>query len=327
MLHSGGYSIRSSSSRSILSLLAKTAAILTGITFLLVLVSNAMGSFFPSVEIAYQTGSIHKTVWLLDVTRAMRHDLFDAGTSRMISMEWSPDGDWLALAGRREQESEEVYILSADGRTIRNISQSEAMDFAPTWLDAQTIAFWTNRDNGNRTVYAVNVNHPSDSLQVIMGPLTPNADSSYAWSPDSQHYAMVSFRHGEGEIYMRDIHATQSQRLTETAETIFDNAPAWSPDGEHIAFWSDRDGAMRLYVMNADGSDLQPIRDPFPTPRDSAWSIAWSPDGEMLAFTANFEGDYAIYIMRPDGTELRRVRYLDTHSEPITLTSLAWRPR
>ena len=84
----------------------------------------------------------------------------------------------------------------------------------------------------------------------------PAADLAPAWSPDGKQIAFVSWRDGNGEIYVMDGDGSNQLNLTRHAADDF--APSWSPDGQYIAFESVRDGQNETYVMQADGS--APIR-------------------------------------------------------------------
>ena len=120
--------------------------------------------------------------------------------------------------------------------------------------------------------------------------------STFSWSPDGRHVALV-FEH-DG-LYVMDSDGTNPRRLTDPPAS----PPSWSPDGRHIAFVSDRDGNRTIYVMDSDGTNLRRLTDP----SSSSLSPSWSPDGRHIAFESNRDGNWDIYVMGSDGSNPRRL--------------------
>ena len=53
--------------------------------------------------------------------------------------------------------NKEVYVLGADGRTLRNLTNHSADDWTPSWSpDGNRIAFMSNRDNNNE-IYVMDI--------------------------------------------------------------------------------------------------------------------------------------------------------------------------
>lgn len=186
-----------------------------------------------------------------------------------------------------------IYVMNADGRRVRRLTDSSAQDIDPVWSpDRRRIAFVSNRD-GNFSIYIMNAN--GDNAHRI----TPD-DSNYyaapAWSPDGRYLALVSDRTGNLEIHTIGINGNNLQALTNDPDE--DNEPHWSPDGSRIAFSSYRSGFGEIYVMNITGGSPQQL-----TSGSGADNLSpvWSPDGRQIAFVAN-EGLYSeIYVMTADG--------------------------
>jgi dipeptidyl aminopeptidase/acylaminoacyl peptidase len=126
-----------------------------------------------------------------------------------------------------------------------------------------------------------------------------------AWSHDGRTIVFVSWRDGNGEVYVMDADSSGPRNLTQ--DPAQDVRPAWSPDGRRIAFASQRDGNSEVYVMNADGSGKRNLTrdratDDYPT---------WSPDGRRIAFLRVLRGvqpDHnTLYVVNADGSGLRRL--------------------
>ena len=64
--------------------------------------------------------------------------------------------------------------------------------------------------------------------------LTQNADSEASWSPDGKHIVFISYRDGNGQIYVMNADGSNQIRLTNGTDNY--GQPAWSPDGKKIAF-------------------------------------------------------------------------------------------
>jgi dipeptidyl aminopeptidase/acylaminoacyl peptidase len=124
-------------------------------------------------------------------------------------------------------------------------------------------------------------------------PLTPQDVVNYRVprdvniSPDGR-YAAFALRTASksdtpelpGEIWLADISAKQSRRLTFGKAT--DQSPRWSPDSQQIAFLSDRlqPGQRQIYVLNVNRGEARPLTDL----RGEIDSPAWSFDGREIAF-------------------------------------------
>ena len=226
----------------------------------------------------------------------------------------------IAFFSARDGNSE-IYVMDADGKNQRRLTNHPATDFSPSWSpDGQKIAFSSYRNGGNIQIYVMD----SDGQNPIR--LTDGVnDRNPAWSPDGLRIAFDGYR-DEGlpgavwniEIYVIDSDGKNRKRLTEGPKNNFD--PSWSPDSQRIAFVSTRHGSTEIYVMNADGTKQERltdngVADDYPS---------WSPDGQKIAFSSSLvflgadaqEGDYEIYLMDTDGSNRRKLTdnvVQDTH--------------
>lgn len=135
-----------------------------------------------------------------------------------------------------------------------------------------------------------------------------------AFSPDSSRLAYVSYRGGTPEIYVAEVAAGRSHKLTEGAQSF---APSWSPDGSRIAYASNVTGNMEIWVANADGSGAHNVSSSVAA--DTA--PTWSPSGRELAFTSNRGGTPQIWLMDSDGLNVRRLTAVGNYSD-----GAAWSP-
>ena len=149
----------------------------------------------------------------------------------------------IAFTSARDGNSE-IYVMDADGKNQRRLTDHPATDFSPSWSpDGKKIAFSSYRNGGNIQIFVMD----SDGQNPIR--LTDGAnDQNPAWSPDGQKIAFDGYGE-EGlpgavwtiQIYVMDSDGRNRKRLTDSPKSNLN--PSWSPDSKRIAFESTRHGA------------------------------------------------------------------------------------
>jgi tricorn protease-like protein len=134
-------------------------------------------------------------------------------------------------------------------------------------------------------------------------PGTDGRDHSPAWSPDGTKIAFLSFRKGDGEIYVVDGDGSNPRELTFSLAQ--DDDPTWSPDGQRLAFESHRTGNADVWVMRSNGGSQTQLT----TSTRFDGDPAWSPDGSKIAFTSSRDGNKEIYVMNADGSSQTRLTF------------------
>jgi Tol biopolymer transport system component len=223
-----------------------------------------------------------------------------------------PQNGWEVAFVSERDGNPEIYVVSADGRNTRRLTDHPALDGGPTWSPSgDQIAFYTARD-GNMEIYLMDAN--GGSLQRLTN--DPAADTEPAWSADGSQIAFVSDRDGNPEIYVMNADGSDPHRLTDNPAA--DISPAWSPSGSEIAFASRRNGSAELFLMQKDGSGVQQFSNLFGA---NGWYPAWAPDARMLSFASERDNAADMYLIDYQGQNVQRLT-----QKTSALTSSDWSP-
>ena len=223
-----------------------------------------------------------------------------------------PQNGWEVAFVSERDGNPEIYVVTADGRTTRRLTNHEALDASPAWSPSgDHLAFATARD-GNMEIYLMDENGGS------LLRLTDNAaaDTEPAWSPDGTQIVFVSERDGNAELYIMNADGTDPRRLSDSSSP--DLSPAWSPAGDEIVFASRRGESAELFVVKTDGSALRQMSNLFGA---NGWYPAWAPDGSVVSFTSERDNEALLYLMDWEG---QNVQQLTPESGWLTLTD--WSP-
>lgn len=126
--------------------------------------------------------AIHATgdLWLMNSDGTNPHQLssLGGGENALWNTAWSPDGKWIAFLA--VNGGFDVYVISPDGKVLRNLSHSPESESWPSWSpDGTRIAF----SRIGLTTWNIVVMDPDGSHAVdLSGP--PVNSKAPVWSPD-----------------------------------------------------------------------------------------------------------------------------------------------
>jgi dipeptidyl aminopeptidase/acylaminoacyl peptidase len=180
---------------------------------------------------------------------------------RLSDPQISPTGDWIAFVVTQFEENRkmnsEVWIVSKDGKTLKQITENPGPDRTPRWSpEGDTLAFLSKRDKDEYTqIYAYSLKDEG------MERVTDEQSSvrNLKWSPDNKKIAFL----------MTDpLTKEEAQRHKRG-----DDAYVVDQDEKHT----------RLWILDIESRSSRPL-----TPRDmTVWQFNWSPDNKKIAVLAS----------------------------------------
>jgi Tol biopolymer transport system component len=278
---------------------------------LLALAPGAAEAAFPGTngEIAYVR---YDDIWVMNPDGGAGRQL---GTGGGYKPAWSPDGQRIAFASRRDGD-EEIFVMNADGTGVTQITHNDVADTDPAWSpDGQQIVFASDRDrygsSADFDVFTMSADG-SDPVQ-----LTDNLvwDNQPAWSPDGRRIAYIS----EQTIWLIAPDGSNRTQLTQKAPISKDDdySPNWSPDGREIVFSNDFVFIPTVHTVSIHTIDVE-TREERELTRglNPSHGPAWSPDGRKVAFSHGFSNDTDVFVMNADGSAATPITHFVSDDDP-----------
>ncbi|MBN2305953.1 MAG: PD40 domain-containing protein [Anaerolineae bacterium] len=225
-------------------------------------------------------------------------------------------GGVIAFSSDRDGD-EELYLVSANGRELRQLTDSDGQDIFPAFSpDGSRIVFCSDR-GGEHDIYLMTLATGEIELLAAL----PGGDYTPDWSPDGSRIAFVNESNPDSNPVILIVYVATGEIMPLTDGTYASFWPAWSPDGSQIAFVSERDGNADIYVITVDANSGSGEESRLTTDPAVDWNPDWSPDGSRIVFNSDRDGDDDIYTMAADGSDIQQLTDND-----VSDWNAAWSP-
>jgi len=177
-----------------------------------------------------------------------------------LTPSWSPDGSQLVFTGLDGGLSD-LFVINTDGTGIRRLTNDKYAELHPAWSpDGRTIAFTTDRGPDTDFQRLTVGNYRVGLLDVASGAITlPEGmgigkNASPQWSPDGQTLAFVSDRNGINNLYLYELAAARTTRITDFYTGVSGITPlspvlSWSHGSDRLAFVYFEDSKYDVYTL------------------------------------------------------------------------------
>ncbi|MBX3071993.1 MAG: PD40 domain-containing protein [Thermomicrobiales bacterium] len=203
--------------------------------------------------------------------------------------QWSPDGTWIALTGRRFHAGPSaIWLAPANGGDCIIVANHQASDRQPRWSpDGSLIAFVSHRD-GRDTICVSLPAGDGPIIQLTWG-LPGQNDSEPTWSDDSSRIAFLrSFIDGEtagDHVWTVSIATGETKQATKKIANR--HGLRWNPGKIQVGFITDEGEWLNVGVVNPDNS--------------AGWNLAseagdkddpqYNSDGARMLYTRGLKGE------------------------------------
>ena len=255
--------------------------------------------FFVDLYLAdVATGKVDRR--LLKSTYSSNYETF-----RFINSQasWSPDGRFLATAGKRGPRDEIIIIDVKRDRQVGRIRVDLNGVTTPSWSpDGKQLVF-TGYDGGISDLFVVD----ADGRNLRRLTSDKYADLDPVWSPDGKSIAFATDRGPKTDFALLDFGNlriatydldTGAIRVLPHMDDGNNVSVQWAPDGKSLAFVSDRTGVSNIFLYDLGSDEVYQISDFYTgvqgiTPISPV--LSWAHAADRLAFVYYEDGKYDVY--------------------------------
>ena len=197
----------------------------------------------------------------------------------------SPDGRWIAFELRTytlesNRGNADVWIVSSDGATLRQLTTNDAQDTGPAWSpDGTRLAFLSTR-SGASQVWSI----PVDGGEAVRLTDLPLDVDAVRWSPEGGRLAFSMAVYPDCEDLACTAKRDKEKESSKLQARVYDDLM--------IRHWDQWEDGKRnhLFVMPLGGSPIDVTRgleaDAPTLPFGGVEEFTWTPKGDALVYTA-----------------------------------------
>jgi TolB protein len=175
--------------------------------------------------------------------------------SNIMSLAFSPDGKRVAYSSNKSGNAD-IWVANADGTEPRRITNSPAIDTAPSWSPSGNEIAFTSQRSGTPQIWVMD----SDGLNPHKVSTYGNYNDAAAWNPAKEYSTEIAYTsriEGGFEVAVVDVATGQVRQITEGRGSC--EYPAWAPNGRHLACSCERGGRAQLAITDRMGRNVKAI--------------------------------------------------------------------
>lgn len=181
---------------------------------------------------------------------------------------FSPDGRHVAMVLSGEGNAE-IYVGNADGKQIRRMTRTDAVEASPSFSPDGTRLVFTSDAAGGPQLYLMSV--AGGGMQRI-----PTNISGYCAEPDWNRVDpnKIAFTIRIGSGYQVAVYDMAKRTSVQASRAPFDGIePSWLPDGRHLVYTARDRSTSRLCILDTETGKSTPLSPTKfgPTLQGSVW--------------------------------------------------------
>jgi Tol biopolymer transport system component/DNA-binding winged helix-turn-helix (wHTH) protein len=219
---------------------------------------------------------------------------------RYGSLSWSPDGEWVAFADRRERgDPFAIHMISLQTGEKRKVTSppagvygDEIPKFSP---DGRSLCFarLTHYLGGDLYVMPVTGSEPRRLTQDGAGLF------GLSWTEDGKELVFSSDREGTARLWRIEASGGKPKRV---AGITGSDLPRGIAQKANMLVFSQEVSDINIWRVDVNGPKMTGVPKPIAGSTKDDTNPQLSPDGQHLALMSNRSGSFEIWVTDPDGS-------------------------